>query len=70
MTKVDRAAISSLLKDENIVIKQADKGGAIVILNKTDYITEALHQLSDPFVYVPIASDPTRHIQSLIKIIL
>ena len=30
-------ALNELTKDENIIIKEADKGSAIVILGKKDY---------------------------------
>ena len=41
-----RAAIQSLKRNKNIVIKPADKGGATVILNKSDYIKEGKNQLN------------------------
>ena len=48
------------LKDrEDIVITNADKGGAVVILNKDDYQKEATRQLSDKSSYKKLASDPT-----------
>ena len=34
-------ALISLRKNKNIVIFEADKGGAVVIMNKSDYINEA-----------------------------
>ena len=33
----ERAAIQSLKRNKNIIIKPADKGGATVILNRSDY---------------------------------
>ena len=51
ITKAERNAIKELSNNKEIVIKPADKGGATVILNTTDYITEGLRQLSDPHFY-------------------
>ena len=36
-----REAIISLRKNKDIVISEADKGGAVVVMNKNDYISEA-----------------------------
>ena len=41
----ERKAIKNLRQNNNIIIKPADKGGAIVILNKEDYIKEGERQL-------------------------
>lgn len=47
ITKEERQALLSWKNNKNIVIKPAGKGGAIVILNKTDYIQEGLWQLDN-----------------------
>ena len=39
-------AIVSLRKSNNIVIFEADKGGAVAVMNKTDHITEARNYLN------------------------
>lgn len=57
--KTERQAITELQKDPNIVFKAADKGGAICILNRTDYVKEAERQLSDPIYYQKLEADPT-----------
>ena len=41
----ERKAIISLKKNSGIIIKLADKGGAIVIQNKEDYIKEGERHL-------------------------
>ena len=44
-----------------IVIKGADKGGAIVIQNRNDYINEGNHQLGDTNFYKEMDSDLTEY---------
>ena len=46
ISKMEREAIVSLRKNNNIVIFEADKGGAVVVMNKTDDIIEARNQLN------------------------
>ena len=45
LNKRERAALSRLRDNKKIITKPADKGGATVILNTEDYITEAMCQL-------------------------
>lgn len=47
------------MDNPDIIIKMADKGGAVVILNKTDYIIESHKILSDTIYYRPLEKDPT-----------
>ncbi|KAM4034656.1 LOW QUALITY PROTEIN: uncharacterized protein ACNLHF_021323 [Anomaloglossus baeobatrachus] len=70
VTIEESRAIRDLKNNPNIVIKPADKGGSIVVLNKKYYIDEILSQLGDTSTYVPISRDPTSHIQGLIKHII
>ena len=44
-------ALSSLKKNRKIVIKPADKGSNVVILNRTAYVQEGLRQLCDDKFY-------------------
>ncbi|CAJ0946827.1 unnamed protein product [Ranitomeya imitator] len=52
-------------------IKPADKGGAIVVLDRTYYINEILSQLSDTNTYMPVSNNPTfeigRQISNLVS---
>ena len=54
-----RAALKRLSLDTEIIIKPADKGGAVVILNKTDYIKEANRLLQNRDHYRRIGHDFT-----------
>lgn len=53
-----RQALTGLKNRKDIVIRKADKGGAIVELNDSDYIIEALRQLNNSSTYSLLRSDP------------
>ena len=55
----EKSAIKGLFNDKSITIKPADKGGATVIQNTKDYITEAERQLKDKRFYKEIPNDLT-----------
>ena len=44
-------ALNSLLHRDDLVVKQADKGGAIVVMTREHYVNEARRQLSDTNFY-------------------
>ena len=60
LKKEEWTATSTLRNNRDIVIKPADKGGNIVIINKQDYIQEGLRQLSDSNHYEILEEDPTQ----------
>ena len=53
-TKNERKTMKSLKNNQNIIIKPADKGGAIVIQNKEDYIKEGERQLANKEHYIEL----------------
>ena len=53
-SKKERQAMKSLKNNKNIIIKPADKGGAIVIQNKEDYIKEGERQLANKEHYMDL----------------
>jgi len=55
----ERKGLEELKRNHNIVIKPADKGSAVVVMNTTDYITEAHRQLSDTNFYEKVDTDLT-----------
>ena len=64
ITRLERAAIKTLQRDKNIVIFQADKGAAVIVQNRKDYLSEACKKLNgtdengkEVYLYVP--NDPT-----------
>ena len=63
-------AIKDLANNHNIVIKPADKGGAVVIQDKDSYIQEGIRQLSDQTFYKEVDSDLSNKHHHEIKVIL
>lgn len=56
--------MEALSKDEDIVIKKADKGGAIVVWCKEMYVKEAYRQLCNTEFYQPLTFNPTESLKS------
>ena len=67
VTSTDLHYINQLKNNNDIIIKPADKGGAIVIWPKKDYLTEAYKQLNNTNHYQRITDDPTPQIQQQMK---
>ena len=59
LTKNERQAVKSFSQNPNIIIKPADKGGAIVIQDKQKYIEECLRQLNNMEHYNKLHYNPT-----------
>ena len=62
----ERASLRQLKERDDIIIKPADKGSAVVVMDKTDYIKEAERQLADDRFYQKLNSDPTEKFTKLI----
>ena len=60
LTKDEQVALDNLRSYDDIIIKQADKGSAVVIMDKKEYLREAMRQLDDKEVYQPLVKDPTK----------
>ena len=54
LTKNERESLFNLRKNQNLIIKPADKGGATVLMDKTNYIVEAQKQLNDAKYYTKL----------------
>ena len=63
----ERVALKRLSNNKDIIIKPADKGGATVILNTGDYITEAMRQLNNEEYYKRVEEDLTSQHEQLIN---
>ena len=59
LTKADRGALQNLKKRDDIIIKPADKGSAVVVMDREHYISEAERQLNDSNFYTSLDHDPT-----------
>ena len=66
LTKEEWAGLRELQENPHIVIKKADKGSAIVIMQTTDYLKEGYRQLSDTNFYTKLEEDPTQSISETI----
>ncbi len=59
ISREERQAIRALKNNTSIIIKPADKGSAVVLLDRADYIAEGLRQLSDITFYTILDHCPT-----------
>jgi hypothetical protein len=66
LSRKERVALKTLRNDDSIVIITADKGNAIVILDKTEYKRKAFEVLQAPSTYVQVQqpNDPTKQLRS------
>eukprot|EP00105_Crassostrea_gigas_P005310 XP_011418863.1 PREDICTED: uncharacterized protein LOC105322042 [Crassostrea gigas] len=66
LTKEERSALQRLKNRDDIVIKKADKGSTVAVLDKQAYLAEANRQLTDDRLYKKLDSDPTEEFSALI----
>uniref|UniRef100_A0A3Q1FH31 Uncharacterized protein n=1 Tax=Acanthochromis polyacanthus TaxID=80966 RepID=A0A3Q1FH31_9TELE len=70
LTEEEYQALQELRNDTSLVIKPADKGSALVIMDRTDYVHEALHQLQDHQYYMQLQEPIYPEMTNLINKIL
>ena len=63
----EQEALRNLSRDESIVIKGADKGSAVVVWDKDDYLKESDNHLDDNNTYEQVVSDPLPNLVQLIS---
>jgi hypothetical protein len=63
----ERKALQSLRNNKDIIIKPADKGGAVVAWSRDLYVGEATRQLSDSTTYKKLSKNPTESHQQIVK---
>ena len=63
LNRQERIALAQLKKDQDGVILMVDKGVAMVVLDKEDYINKAKDMLSQP-AYKELPRDPTNKIKA------
>ena len=59
LTQDEQKALENLRNYDDIIIKQADKGSAVVVMDREANINEAMGQLNDSEVYMLLDRDPT-----------
>ena len=60
LTPGEHTVLQSLRSNEDIIIKPADKGSSVVVMDKSAYIREAERQFSDDRFYNKLDKDPTK----------
>lgn len=67
MSNMGNELLKSLRQNSNIIFKQADKGGGLIIQNKEAYISEAKLLLGDVYTYERLSSDPRLQYKEVLK---
>ena len=70
LSKDEKVALKGLSKQEDIIITNADKGGAVLTMDVNDYIREAKRQLNDSKNYKVLDKDPTTTSNDLVNQII
>lgn len=52
----EQQALGDLISTRGLVIKPADKGSAVVLMDRADYVLEALRQLENTEYYIPLST--------------
>ena len=67
LDKTEKQSLLDLKADTSIIIREADKGGAVVVLNKSDYVNECYRQLLDEKTYTKLASNPSGQFKTTVN---
>lgn len=62
ISKQETKALQDLKRNNSIVIKRADKGGCLVIMDRYDYTVKAENMLGDKTTYEEVDKDATQNI--------
>ena len=68
LTTEEKQALTSLKLNNDITIKQADKGGKVVIMNTSDYIKACENQLQNKTYYCLLDHDENAKNAEIIKV--
>ena len=66
LTPAEKGALQELKERDDIVIKSADKGSAIVVMDKVNYLEETNKQLTDERFYKKLDSNSTEEFSTKI----
>lgn len=70
LTNEQRMALKELNSDPTVIIKSADKGGAVVVMSSEDYDAEIRRQLGNATFYERLRSNPTDKYKKEIQTVL
>ena len=70
MKKDERDALLSLMSDDELIIKPEDKGNAVVVWSKHDYLLKVKSQLNNIKVYEKWSSNPLQKVNTKTKSVL
>ena len=63
----EEITVKELLSDDTVVIRQADKGSGVVVLDREDYIEKLNAELKDSKTYKQTVEDLTKQINSKVR---
>ncbi|CAH2219325.1 Hypothetical predicted protein, partial [Pelobates cultripes] len=66
LSRHEYATLMGLRKDVTISIRPADKGGALVVMNTSEYVAEMNRQLTNGSHYRILGYDPTGTVEELL----
>ena len=67
LTGEEQEVLRNLSRDDNIIIKGADKGSAVVVWDREDYLKEAENHLGDNTTYEAVDGDPMPNLIQLVS---
>ena len=67
LTKIECKAIKDLKENDNVVIKEADKGGSVVIMSKEHYMRMVYNQLNDHDTYKRVNPGHDKKVMTFFK---
>lgn len=70
LTPAELSALRWLKQQNTLVVKPADKGGNVVVMNKSYYYEEAMRQLSDEVTYLRLHVNPIPKYQEQLRSLL
>ena len=70
LNKKQTESLKHLKQNPHIILKKADKGSAVTVMNTLDYIREGYHQLSNSDYYIELDTDPTPTFNQLVQTLI
>ena len=67
ITTNQRQQLKTLRQDTTLTIREADKGGKLVVMDTSDYNASIQAMLDNQATYAPLLADPTPEIKNLIN---